>query len=138
MKILPAIQMLMLASLLAVGATALAQSGMGKYQQLYAAGSATTVSGTVVAVDLVVPPGVKTQAVYLNLKTDSGLLPVQLGPEWFVQKLPTRIGKGDKIEVSGARITLEGKLLILAAQVKKGDQVLIFRNSTGVPVWSGK
>lgn len=138
MKIIRTLQILMFTGFLAASATASAQSGMGKYQQLYASGSVETVSGMVESIDLVVPPGVRTQAVYLSLKTDVGLLPVQLGPEWFVQKLPARIEKGDKVEVTGARITIEGKTLLLAAQVKKSDQVLVFRNSAGVPVWSGR
>jgi hypothetical protein len=124
--------------LLAVGATAAAQAGMGKYQQLYAQGDIQTVAGVVQSVDLVTPPGVRTQAVTVTLKTGTETIPVQLGPESFVQRLAFRIEKGDKIEVTGSRISVDGKSLMLAAQIKKGAQTLAIRNSAGVPAWAGK
>ena len=138
MRSLRILQAVTLAGLLTVSATVPAQSGMGKYQQLYANGSVETLSGTIQSVDLVVPPGVKTQAVYVSLQTEKGIVPVQLGPEWFVKKLDTRIEKGDRIEVTGSRIVIEGKSLMLAAQIRKGAQTIVFRSGTGVPVWSGQ
>jgi len=115
-----------------------AQPGMGKYQQLYTTGSVETLKGVVQSVYLDTPPGVRTQAVYLSLKTEATSIPVQLGPEWFVQKLPTKFEKGDAIEVTGSKVSVEGKTLVLAAQIKKGAQSTAFRNSSGVPVWSGQ
>ena len=138
MKCIRIIQAIVLAGLFAVGATVFAQPGMGKYQQLYTTGSVTTVSGVVQSVYSDTPPGVRTQAIYLGLKTDAESIPVQLGPEWFIQKLTTKFDKGDKIEVTGAKVTVEGKTMILAAQVKKGTESVVFRNSSGVPVWSGQ
>jgi len=136
MKCVRVIQVIVLASLLAVGATVSAQPGMGKYQQLYTTGSVVTVSGVVQSVYLDTPPGVRIQAVYLSLKTDGGSIPVQLDPESFIQKLTTKFEKGDKIEVTGARVTVEGKTMILAARIKKGAESVEFRNSAGVPAWS--
>jgi hypothetical protein len=132
------IQALVLAGLIAVGGAVSAQPGMGKYQQLYTAGSVVTVSGVVQSVYLDTPPGVRIQAVYLSLKTDAESIPVQLGPERFIQTLATNFAKGDKVEVTGARVTVEGKTMILAAQVKKGAESAVFRNSSGTPVWSGQ
>jgi hypothetical protein len=48
-----------------------------------------------------------------------------------------KLEKGDKIEVKGSRITFEGKPVIIAAEIKKGDSVLVLRDSTGVPAWAG-
>jgi hypothetical protein len=138
MKYIRVIPAIVLMGLFAVGATVSAQPGMGKYQQLYTTGSVTTVSGVVQSVFLDTPPGVRIQAVYLSLKTDAESIPVQLGPESFVQKLTTKFDKGDKIEVTGAKLTVDGKTMILAAQVKKGAETVVLRNSSGVPVWSGQ
>jgi hypothetical protein len=138
MKGIRIIHAIVLAGLFAVGPAGSAQPGMGKYQQLYTTGSIVTVSGVVQSVYSDTPPGVRIQAVYLSLKTDAESIPVQLGPESFNQKLPTKFDKGDKIEVTGARVTVEGKTMILVAQVKKGAESVVFRNSSGVPVWSGQ
>ena len=94
--------------------------------------------GVVQSVYLDTPPGVRTQAVYLSLKTEAASIPVQLGPEWFVQKLPTKFEKGDAIEVTGSKVTVEGKTMVLATQIKKGAESIAFRSSSGVPVWSGQ
>jgi len=132
------ISVLALAVLFALSGAVSAQSGMGKYQQLYSTGSVVTMSGVVQSVYLDTPPGVRIQAVYLGLKTDAESIPVQLGPERFVQTLPTKFAQGDKIEVTGARVTVDGKTMILAAQVKKSAESAVFRISAGTPVWSGQ
>jgi hypothetical protein len=38
----------------------------------------------------------------------------------------------------GSRITYEGKPAIIAAEVKKGDEVLRLRDEKGIPVWAGR
>lgn len=44
---------------------------------------------------------------------------------------------GDVIEVKGSRVTVAGKQVVIAAEVKKGDALLKLRDDSGVPVWSG-
>jgi hypothetical protein len=41
------------------------------------------------------------------------------------------------VEVKGSRVTFEGKPAIIAAEVKKGDEVLKLRDENGFPMWSG-
>jgi hypothetical protein len=43
----------------------------------------------------------------------------------------------DKIEVKGSRITFGGRPAMIAAEMKKGDEVLKLRDDSGFPVWSG-
>jgi len=45
---------------------------------------------------------------------------------------------GDKVEVTGSRITYEGQPTIIAGEVKKGEQVLKLRDAAGVPAWAGQ
>lgn len=75
--------------------------------------------------------------IHLILKTDKETIDVHLGPEWYIERLDTKIKKGDKIEVKGSRLTISGKPAIIAAEVKKGDNVLILRDSAGIPTWAG-
>ncbi|OPY62846.1 MAG: hypothetical protein A4E57_03894 [Syntrophorhabdaceae bacterium PtaU1.Bin034] len=45
--------------------------------------------------------------------------------------------KGGTVEVKGSRVNLAGKPVIIAAEVRKGEEILALRNDTGIPVWSG-
>ena len=44
---------------------------------------------------------------------------------------------GDK-GIDSNRITFDGKPAIIAAEVKKGDEVLKLRDEEGVPAWGGR
>jgi hypothetical protein len=46
-----------------------------------------------------------------------------------------KIAAKNKVEVKGSRITFGGKPVIIAAEVKKGDEVLKLRDDAGFPVW---
>ncbi len=45
--------------------------------------------------------------------------------------------KKKEIEVKGSRITFAGKPAIIAAEIKKGEQILTLRDKNGFPAWSG-
>ncbi|MHB9075506.1 MAG: DNA-binding protein [Desulfobaccales bacterium] len=104
---------------------------------LYNPATVATVSGIVIAKT---PPSTQglPQLVYLTLKTASGRITIFLGPDLNVDKLPVQIQNLDKIQVTGSEITWEGKPVILAATIIKGDQVLKLREPNGVPVWAGQ
>jgi hypothetical protein len=72
------------------------------------------------------------------LQTEGGKITVFLGPNLHVDKLPVKINELDRIQVTGSKITWEGNPVILAAEVKKGDQVLKLREPNGTPVWTGR
>ena len=76
--------------------------------------------------------------VYLTLETEAGPIAVFLGPSLFVDQLPVQIKALDRIQVTGSKVMWGGKTVILAAEVKKGDQVLKLRDPNGVPIWSGR
>jgi hypothetical protein len=94
-----------------------------------------TVSGVV---ESITPPSGKPgwpYLVYLTLRTEAGKIKVYLAPNIYVNKLPVKLKESDRIQVTGSKVTWEGQPLLLAAQVKKGDQVLPFRRPDGVPYW---
>ena len=112
--------------------------GMGsQYQGMYDPKAVETLSGEVIKVDKITPMKGMHYGVHVQLKTEKETLSVQLGPGWYIERLDTKIEKGDKIEVKGARVTFAGKPAIIAAEIKKGDSVLVLRDSSGIPVWAG-
>ncbi|MDI6727973.1 MAG: hypothetical protein QMD44_03470 [Thermodesulfovibrionales bacterium] len=112
--------------------------GMGtQYQRMYNPATVETISGTVESVDKITPMKGMSYGVHITVKTDKETVSVHLGPGWYIERLDTKIEKGDKIEVKGSRVTMMGKPAIIAAEVKKGDNVLKLRDENGIPAWSG-
>jgi hypothetical protein len=107
------------------------------YQRNYNPATVETISGVVESVDKVTPLKGMYSGIHLMVKTDKETISVDLGPEWYIERLDTKIEKGDKIEVKGSRVTLSGKPAIIAAEVKKGDSTLVLRDSAGIPAWAG-
>jgi hypothetical protein len=112
--------------------------GMGSpYQRMYDPAAVGTVSGTVESVDKVMPMKGMQAGIHLTVRTETETVDVHLGPEWYIERLDTRIEKGDRIEVKGSRVVVAGKHVLIAAEVKKGETVLVLRDKNGVPVWAG-
>jgi len=96
-----------------------------------------TVKGEVVGVDKVTSHGGKGYGVNMTLKTEKESLSVEVGPGWYVEKQPVRIEAKDILEIRGSRVTSQGKVAMIAAEIKKKDQVLRLRDENGIPAWSG-
>jgi len=109
----------------------------GPYQRSYNPATVETISGAVESVGKITPLKGMYNGIHLMVKTDKETISVDLGPEWYIERLDTKIEKGDKIEVKGSRVTLSGKPAIIAAEVKKGDSTLVLRDSAGIPAWAG-
>jgi hypothetical protein len=107
------------------------------YQRMYNPATVETTSGTVESVDKITPMRGMYYGIHLQLKTDKETISVHLGPGWYIERLDTKIEKGDNIHVKGSRVTMMGKPAIIAAEVKKGDSVLKLRDENGFPIWAG-
>jgi hypothetical protein len=112
--------------------------GMGTpYQGAYNPADIETLTGEVVGLEQTVPMKRMNRGIAIVVKTEKETITVHLGPSWYMEHLDAKIVKGDQVEVKGVRTTLAGKPVVIAAEVKKGDNVLILRDSSGIPVWAG-
>jgi hypothetical protein len=112
--------------------------GMGSsYQRMYDPATVETVSGVIESVDKITPMKGMRSGIHLVIKTDKEDIAVHLGPEWYIERQDVKLEKGDKIEVKGSRIVFDGKPVIIASELKKGDGVLTLRDGAGVPAWAG-
>ena len=109
----------------------------GDYQRMYNSATVESITGAVVSIDKITPTKGMSNGIHVVVKTDKESIPVHLGPAWYVERLDTKIEKGDVIEVKGSRIAYNGKPAIIAAEVKKGDAVLKLRDDNGYPAWAG-
>jgi hypothetical protein len=108
-----------------------------QYSRMYDLKSIETISGEVISVDRITPAKGMTGGVHMNVKTDKETISVHLGPSWFLENQDVKIAAKDKVEVKGSRISFAGKPALIAAEVKKGNEVLKLRDDAGLPVWSG-
>lgn len=108
----------------------------GAYCRTWDAKTIETISGEVTKVEEVTPLRGMSKGVVVHVKTATETIAVHLGPSWFVDKQDVVIGLKDTIEVTGSRVTFEGKPAVLAQTVKKGEETLTLRDADGVPTWA--
>ncbi len=78
-----------------------------------------------------------SHGVHLLVKLDKGEISVHLGPAWYIENQDVKIAAGDKVEIKGSKVSIGGKPILIAEELKKGDEVLRLRSADGVPFWSG-
>lgn len=106
------------------------------YNRMYNPQTVENLSGEVEKVELFTPRRGMSQGVHIILKTEKGSIPVHLGPSWYIDKQGLKFAPGDKVQVTGSRVTFNNKPAIIASEVKKGDQTLKLRDEKGFPAWS--
>jgi hypothetical protein len=105
-------------------------------QRNYDPKTVETVQGKVLSVEKTTAKG-RGYGVHLTLQTNKETVAVHLGPAWYIDKQTPKIEANDAITVTGSRVTIDGKPAIIAAPIKKGDDVLKLRDENGIAVWRG-
>lgn len=122
-----------------LGVTLVALVGYTQMQQrarVYNPATEVTVSGVVD--DVVQNQGKRGgTGTHIMLKSGADLLMVHLGPSAFLAKNNFTVAKGDQVEVTGSKVQLGGKDVVIAREVKNGSSVLTLRDSAGTPKWRG-
>lgn len=108
-----------------------------QYCSMYNAQAVETIAGKVLSVDQITPMRGMHYGIHLMVKTEKEEISVHLGPGWFLENQDMAVEANDQVEITGSRITYEGKPALIAAEVKKGENVLILRDKNGFPAWSG-
>lgn len=112
--------------------------GMGTpYAKMYNPKTVETISGEVVSVDKITPMKGMSYGVHMTVRTGKETISVHLGPGWFIENQDVKIKPKDRVEVKGSRVAFDDKPAIIAAEVKRGDEVLMLRDVSGFPVWCG-
>jgi len=112
--------------------------GMGtQYSKMYNPKAVETITGEVVSVDKITPMKGMSRGMHIILKTAKETISVHLGPDWYLENQDIKIEPRDKVEVKGSRLSFQGNPAIIAAEIKKGNEILKLRDEKGFPVWSG-
>ena len=73
---------------------------------------------------------------HVILKLEDGTtIEVHLASTKFVKEYELVFSKGDVLEVTGSKVQFEGVDTIFAREVKRGNDVFVFRDKDGKPVW---
>ncbi|MGZ5544981.1 MAG: DNA-binding protein [Limisphaerales bacterium] len=104
-------------------------------QRNYDPKTVETIEGKVLSIEKTTPAKKRGYGVHLTLQTDKETIAVHLGPAWYIDNQTPKIEANNTITVTGSRVTIDGKPAIIAAQVKKGNEILKLRDENGVPMW---
>jgi hypothetical protein len=74
--------------------------------------------------------------VELVIKSNEGKFVVYVCPKPFQDELGISFNKGDAITVTGAKVKREESDVILARELVKGQDTILFRDDKGNPVWN--
>jgi hypothetical protein len=72
---------------------------------------------------------------HLMVKTDKEIIEVHVGPTWFLARKGFLVEIGERISVTGSRIQVNGKDVIITRTLRKDGKELQVRSEQGRPAW---
>ena len=111
------------------------RQGQGKGMPRYDASTEVTVTGTVEKIESHIGR-MGWNGTHVHVRFEAETLIVHVGPTPYLSQKGFTFAEGDQIEVIGSKVKFEGKDILVAREIKKGDKMLTLRNRRGVPVWS--
>ena len=101
----------------------------------YEVAKEVTVKGTVEEIKEV--PNPKGQiGIYLMVKSGAEILEVRLCPNSFLKEFEVAFKKGDQLTITGSKVKVDEKDVILAREIEFGNNKIVLRDKQGVPVWT--
>ena len=94
----------------------------------------TKTKGVVEEVNLL-PLGTRKDFTELIIKNGEDKVHIYVCPKPFQEEMGISFSKGDEIAVTGSKVKQEASVVILAREVVKGTDTLLFRDDKGNPVW---
>jgi sporulation protein YlmC with PRC-barrel domain len=106
-----------------------------EYGRLFDSGTRETITGKVTSVDHFTMNNM-AEGVQLRIDANNNQnVIVHLGPAWFIDHQQAEFKSGDQVQVSGSRVNVDGRNVIMAIYVRRSDRVMTLRDSDGTPVW---
>lgn len=124
-----------LAALGTISTFAQASQAPGKETRMYDPKTETTITGVIQEVKEIAGPG-RSTGTHLVVKAGKEVVDIHVGPTWYLKQQKYAFAKDEQIEVTGSKVKYEGADVIIARQIKKGDDTWTLRNKQGVPLWS--
>ncbi len=113
-------------------------SDESKYGKLYDTQAMEFLKGEIVAIEELNPYSGMRTGIHLIIKTADDQVSVQLGPSWYILNQGLKFEVGENIEITGSRIPLVDKHVVVAKEIWKDDGHLQLRDELGIPYWCSK
>jgi hypothetical protein len=81
------------------------------------------------------PLGTRKDFTELIIKSGHEKVHIHMCPKPFQEETGISFSKGDEIAVTGSKVKQEALDVILARELVKGTETLLFRDDKGSPVW---
>ena len=99
--------------------------------------SETKIKGVIDAVNLL-SVGSRKDFTELIIKSGDDSTHIYLCPKPFQEEMGMSFTKGDQIAVTGSKVKQDASDVILARELVKGSDTLMFRDDKGKPVWDSR
>lgn len=77
------------------------------------------------------------QRILLTVKAGDEVLDVYTAPKAFLDMMDTAFAKDDEVDITGSKLKdADGKTIILAREIIKGQNTVVLRDQTGAPAWT--
>ena len=97
----------------------------------------TKIKGVIDEVNLL-SVGTRKDFTELIIKNGDDKAHIYLSPKPFQEEMGISFTKGDQIAVTGSKVKQEALDVILARELVKGTDTLMFRDDKGKPVWDSR
>ena len=97
----------------------------------------TKTKGIVDEVNLL-PVGTRKDFTELVFKNGTDKVRIYVSPQAFQEEMGISFNKGDEIAVTGSTVKREASDVILARELIKGSETLVFRDDKGNPLWNSR
>ena len=74
--------------------------------------------------------------IFLMVKSGGETLEVRLCPNSFLKEFEVVFHKGDQLTITGSKVRVDEKDVILAREIEFGNTRITLRDKEGVPVWT--
>jgi hypothetical protein len=79
--------------------------------------------------------GTRKDFTELIIKSGADKLHIYVSPKPFQEEIGVSFAKGDRVSVTGSKVKQDTSEVILARELVKGTDTLMFRDTKGNPVW---
>ncbi len=82
--------------------------------------------------------GARKDFTELIVKTENDTLQIYVCPKPFQDEIGITFAKGDEVAITGSKVKQEAAEIILARELVRGTDTLLFRDDKGKPVWDSR